>query len=87
MLKSEHTPNVTKRITYIINYLTFDVFRYSSRGFYETDKFMFTLLMTLKIDINRGTVKFNEFQTLIKGGGNEMKFELEKRHLLQLWLE
>ena len=68
MERSEHTPHTLKRIQFIIEYLTFEVFRYSVRGFYEPHKFMFVLLMALKIDVHKGTIKHNEFQTLIKGG-------------------
>jgi len=70
MHKSEKTVHVQKRISYIIDYLTFDVFRYTCRGLYEEHKFMFTLMMALKIDLNRGSIKHSEFQTLIKGGAS-----------------
>ncbi|VVC98542.1 unnamed protein product [Leptidea sinapis] len=47
---------------------TYDVWKFISRGFYETHKYLFTLLLTLKIDLNREVITYDEFQTLIKGG-------------------
>lgn len=67
--RSEKSPLPQKRITNIIEYLTYEVFTYSVRGLYENHKFLFVLLMTLKIDLQRGTVKHKEFQALIKGEG------------------
>ncbi|XP_047590735.1 dynein axonemal heavy chain 8 isoform X1 [Lutra lutra] len=68
MARSEKSPLPQKRITNIIEYLTYEVFIYSVRGLYENHKFLFVLLMTLKIDLQKGTVKHREFQALIKGG-------------------
>ncbi|XP_074204733.1 dynein axonemal heavy chain 8 isoform X2 [Camelus bactrianus] len=68
MARSEKSPLPQKRITNIIEYLTYEVFTYSVRGLYENHKFLFVLLMTLKIDLQRETVKHKEFQALIKGG-------------------
>lgn len=67
--RSEKSPLPQKRITNIIEYLTYEVFTYSVRGLYENHKFLFVLLMTLKIDLQRGTVKHREFHALIKGEG------------------
>lgn len=57
----------SKRIHYINEYLTFEIFKYKSRGLYEAHKFMFVLLMTFKIDLQREAITYEEFQTLIKG--------------------
>lgn len=56
-----------KRIVFINEYLTYEVFKYKSRALYEMHKFMFVLLMTFKIDLQREAITFEEFQTLIKG--------------------
>jgi len=68
MERAEKSPHNTKRIANVMDCLTFDAFRYTSRGLYESHKFMFTLQLALKIDMHRGYIKHNEFQTLIKGG-------------------
>ncbi|XP_041950591.1 dynein heavy chain 8, axonemal-like [Alosa sapidissima] len=68
MARSEKSLLTQKRISNIIEYLTFEVFRYTVRGLYENHKFIFTLLLALKIDLQKGCLFHNEFQTLIKGG-------------------
>ncbi|XP_052742928.1 dynein axonemal heavy chain 8 [Bicyclus anynana] len=68
MERSQPSPITFKRIAFIIDYLTYDVWKYISRGFYEKHKYLFTLLLTLKIDLQREYVSYDEFQTFIKGG-------------------
>ncbi|NXF87312.1 DYH8 protein, partial [Eubucco bourcierii] len=68
MVRSKKSPLPQKRIKNIIEYLTFEIYAYSVRGFHENHKFLFTLLLTLKIDLERGHVKSTEFHTLSRGG-------------------
>lgn len=56
-----------KRIQLINDYLTFELFRYQTRGLYVVNKFMFALLLALKVDLQRGAVTYDEFQCLVKG--------------------
>ncbi|VDP97505.1 unnamed protein product [Trichobilharzia regenti] len=68
MVRSQKSPQTQKRIANIIDYLTFEVYRFTARGFYEIDKFTFTVLLTLKIAMHTKEVKPEEFQIFIKGG-------------------
>ena len=68
--KSKPTHIVAKRIEYIIEHLTKTVWRYTRRGLYEKDKFLFTLLLALKIDMQRGRLTHPEFLFLLKGGAS-----------------
>ena len=65
--RSEKSPVTSKRIHSIIDYLTYSVFCYSCRGLYEQHKFLFTLLLPLKIGLQEGTIQHDDFQTFIKG--------------------
>jgi len=68
LANSKQSPVPTKRIKFIIEHLTYEVFKYTCRGLYEEDKFLFTILLALKIDLQRGFVQFSEFNCFIKGG-------------------
>ena len=71
MGNSQKSPIQAKRIQSIIEYLTFEVFSYSMRGFYEEHKFLFTILLALKIDLRERKIKQEEFEVFIKGMGKD----------------
>ncbi|CAL8073408.1 unnamed protein product [Calicophoron daubneyi] len=70
LVKAEKSPVTLKRITNIVEYMTHSVWRYIIRGLYEIDKPTFSLLLALKIDMQAGRVRHEEFQCFIKGGAS-----------------
>ena len=68
--RSKPTHIIDKRIHNIIDYLTKSVWKYTNRGLYEHHKFLFTMLLALKIDLNAGHVTYQEFLIFLKGGAS-----------------
>ena len=68
--KSKPHRDIEKRLAIILDYLTKLIWKYTIRGLYEKHKFLFTLLVALKIDMNSGHISFTEFNLLLKGGAS-----------------
>jgi dynein heavy chain len=61
--------NVSKaRIEFIIETLTFHIYKYISRGLFKRHKFLFVLLMACKILLRAGKLQHEAFTALLKGG-------------------
>ncbi|XP_068204591.1 dynein axonemal heavy chain 5-like [Palaemon carinicauda] len=70
MFKSDRSNSPKNRICNIIRFLTSQVWKNACRGFYEKHKFLFTLLLAMKIDMQNGEITHEEFMKFIKGGAS-----------------
>lgn len=61
---------IERRIENIIAYLTYAIFKYKCRGLYERHKTIFTVLVALKIDLDRGSLTHSHFEFFVKGGAS-----------------
>ena len=68
--KSKPDKKIEKRINNILDYLTKSIWSYTLRSLYGKDRFVFTLLMALKVDLNAGNISYQEFSILLKGGAS-----------------
>ena len=66
MDESAASPVPTKRIDNIIEYLSYAAFAYTIRGLYARDKFLLTILLSLKIDMRKGLVKSISYNKMFK---------------------
>merc|ERR1712048_1458676 len=66
--QSEKSQPASKRVEKIIQYLTYQVYRYMNRGLFERDKMMFKLLVTLKIMTIANQLTGADVSIFLKGG-------------------
>merc|ERR1712178_184441 len=65
---SEKCQPTSKRVDKIIQFLTYQVYRYMNRGLFERDKMMFKLLVTLKIKVIANQLSGADVSMFLKAG-------------------
>ena len=68
--KASRFPDVSERVTAILSTLNHEIWQATLRGLYERHQFLFTLLMSIKIDLHDGKLTHNEFMKFVKGGAS-----------------
>lgn len=68
--KSTKSNSTEERINNILKYLTYEIWAFTSRSLYERHKQLYTLLLAIKIDYNKGIVTHEEFMAFVKGGAS-----------------
>ncbi|EER14943.1 axonemal dynein gamma heavy chain, putative [Perkinsus marinus ATCC 50983] len=67
---SEKCQPTMKRVDKIIDYLTYQIYRYMNRGLFERDKMMFKLMVTMKIMVVAGRLTQGDVGLFLKGGSD-----------------
>ena len=67
--QSEKANMPSKRITNIIEYMTYEIYLYIQRGLFERHKLLFALMLTNKISLSAGKIKATDLDIFLKGGG------------------
>merc|ERR1712178_623390 len=65
---SEKCQPTSKRVDKIIQFLTYQVYRYMNRGLFERDKLMFKLMITLKILVVANQLSGADVSMFLKAG-------------------
>ena len=68
MEKAEKASLASKRVTNIIDTMTYMTYRYINRGLYEADKLTFILLVALKILVASQMLKTSDVTLFLRGG-------------------
>lgn len=66
--KAEKAALASKRVSNIIETMTYMTYRYVNRGLYEQDKLTFVLLITLRILVTAGYIKSSDMTVFLRGG-------------------
>merc|ERR1712217_353587 len=67
---SEKCQPTSKRVEKIVNFLTYQVYRYTNRGLFERDKMMFKLLFTMKIMVIANQLTGADVSVFLKAGSS-----------------
>jgi dynein heavy chain, axonemal len=68
MDKAEKASLASKRVSNIIDTMTYLVYRYMNRGLYEADKLTYIILVTVKIMITAGSLRQSDLTLFLRGG-------------------
>ncbi len=83
--KSEKCQPTSKRVDKIIDFLTYQVYRYMNRGLFERDKMTFKLMVTLKILVIAGHLTSLDVSILLKAG-SALDSKAERPNPFSRWL-
>ena len=65
---SEKSQQTAKRVERIIDFLTYQVYRYVNRGLFERDKMLFKLMVAMRIQVVQGSLNQGDVGLLLRGG-------------------
>eukprot|EP00957_Ditylum_brightwellii_P110161 8402718-Ditylum_brightwellii.AAC.1 len=68
MDKAEKASLASKRVSNIIETMTYMTYRYINRGLYEADKLTFILVVTMKILVAAQFLKNSDVTLFLRGG-------------------
>ena len=66
VLKADPAPDVSSRVTSLIECITYSVFMYTTRGLFECDKLIFTSQMAFQILLAREEIRAAELDFLLR---------------------
>ncbi|KAI5057584.1 hypothetical protein GOP47_0027599 [Adiantum capillus-veneris] len=68
IMRSAKSDNLTERIKSLIDYHTYAVYKYTSRGLFEKHKLLMSLLICSKILLTSNVITNDEWQFFLRGG-------------------
>lgn len=83
--ESEKCQPTSKRVDKIIQFLTYQVYRYMNRGLFERDKMMFKLMVTLKIMVIAGSILGSDVSIFLKAG-SALDIKAERQNPFPKWI-
>jgi len=82
---SEKCQPTSKRVEKIVNFLTYQVYRYTNRGLFERDKMMFKLLFTMKIMVIANQLTGADVSVFLKAG-SALDVKAERNNPFFRWM-
>jgi dynein heavy chain len=81
---SESAATPSKRISAIIEHLTFSTYKYIQRGLFEQDKLTFALMLANRIELSAGHITQRHLDVFLKGGQGDLSASQQGRQQQQL---
>jgi len=72
--------NTEERISIVLNRINWEVWQFVQRALFVKDRFLFTLLMALKIHLHESHISHEEFMVLIKGDPSNITSKIHCRN-------
>ncbi|CAF4763844.1 unnamed protein product [Pieris macdunnoughi] len=89
MAETEPNEDIIERVEIIIEHFTFILYQNVCRSLFERHKLLFAFLLCARILLDRGTIRFTEFNFLLNGGKIEQELDNPEPKWIspRMWLD